>query len=711
MRKALSEYKKIIGVDIETTDGNGKGSLDPFTGKIALVQIAHSNKNIELLRLNKDTYRYIKDLLEDPEVLKIGHNFKFDMKFFVKENIYPTEIFDTMIASEIYYTGSGVDFVSEVVEATKKDAERADEALFEEHLSTMRKRTKGTKFYHNLQAVLKRELNIFISKEMRTSDWSKELTPAQQEYAKSDVRYLEQLAFALWKKIKDRKLENIFFLETQLMEVLVFMELTGVKISREIWEKRLKETERKMLELEKELKLEIYKTYFSQNNQSGLFAELEEEQAQNINLNSALQMKKIFGFENVSKLGIEKEKDNPIIQKFLLYKQLMKEVSTYSEGYLGRLNQYGRLTSDYSQTRTATGRISSSNPNLQNIPGWFKYTISAEPKRIPVFIDYSQVELRILAYLSQDESFIESTNSEDLHAANARKVFNIPEGVAVPKDLRKKAKTVSFAIPYGTSALGLVQRGFFDTLEEAQQAINSFYETFPKVKAFLDENAKSASELGYTRDALGRIRIYEIPTKPSEYDQYYEEYKLVYNLVREKEGKNIRDFLDYPTYKEFLEKSNSELTRVITEDKFKAFKKIINYRMSISAIRREGQNHPIQATSASITKTALVRLFDYLTKTNRGVITLSVHDSIFFELNEEDIVSTIKVIKNIMEEAGKEIINGPTPVDVEVGKKVELLCKKCGQTYTDNQYYLDLESEKIVDKLTQDTYNYCENCK
>lgn len=169
MRKALSEYKKIIGVDIETTDGNGKGSLDPFTGKIALVQIAHSNKNIELLRLNRETYRYIKDLLEDPEVLKIGHNFKFDMKFFIKENIYPTEIFDTMIASEIYYAGSGVDFISELVEATKKDTERADEALFEEHLSTMRKRTKGTKFYHNLQAVLKRELNIFVSKEMKTS--------------------------------------------------------------------------------------------------------------------------------------------------------------------------------------------------------------------------------------------------------------------------------------------------------------------------------------------------------------------------------------------------------------------------------------------------------------------------------------------------------------------------------------------------------------
>jgi len=711
MRKSLSEYKKIIGVDIETTDGKGKGSLDPFTGKIALIQIAHSNKNIELLRLNRETYRYIKDLLEDPEVLKIGHNFKFDMKFFIKENIYPTEIFDTMIASEIYYAGAGVDYVSEVVEAIKKDYERADEVLFEEYLSTMRKRTKGTRFQHNLQAVLKRELNIFISKEMQTSDWSKELTPAQQEYAKSDVKYLEQLAFALWKKLKDKNLENIFFLETQLMEVLVFMELTGVKISREIWEKRLKETERKMLELEKELKLEIYRNYVKKNDNVGLFSDLEEELARNINLNSALQMRKIFGSENVSKLTLEKQKDNPIIEKFLHYKQLMKEVSTYSEGYLGKLNKYGRLTSEYSQTKTATGRISSSNPNLQNVPGWFKYTISAEPNRIPVFIDYSQVELRILAYLSQDESFIESTNSEDLHSANARKVFNIPEGAPVPKDLRKKAKTVSFAIPYGTSALGLVQRGFFDTQEEAQRVIDSFYEAFPKVKTFLEENAKSASELGYTRDALGRIRVYDIPEKPKEYDKYYEEYKLIYNLVKEKEGKNIRNFLDYPTYKEFIEKSNSELISLITEDKFKAFKKIINYRMTVAAIRREGQNHPIQATSASITKTALVRLFDYLTKTNRGIITLSVHDSIFFELDKDDIISTIKVIKNIMEEAGREIIKGPTPVDVEVGKKVEILCKKCKQIYSDNQYYVDLEKDIIVDKLTQDTYNYCENCK
>lgn len=150
-------------------------------------------------------------------------------------------------------------------------------------------------------------------------------------------------------------------------------------------------------------------------------------------------MSKIFGLPNVSKLTLERI-DDPTIKKYVEYKKKAKLVTTYSKEYLEKLTENNRLMSDYSQTKTATGRISSSNPNLQNVPSWFKRYITAEEGYIPVFADYSQVELRILAYLSGDEAMIDSCNSKDMHSENARKIYKIPPDQPVPPELRKKSK-------------------------------------------------------------------------------------------------------------------------------------------------------------------------------------------------------------------------------------------------------------------------------
>ncbi len=696
--KDLFSYKKIVGVDIETWDGKRGGSLDPFSGKIALVQMAFEDGDIRLYRPWDKDFKDVVEILEDKDTLKIGHNFKFDLKFFYVNGIFPYPVFDTMIASQIIYAGIGEpDDISEQLEALKKDLSTEDVPIFE---ISAKKKTKATRFLHSLQAVLKRELGVYIGKDVQNSNWGVEkLSDSQIEYAKNDVKYLINLAKVLWAKIKSANLERVAFLEMQFLEVLAMLELTGIKIDREGWKKKIELEEQELKKLESELKKEIYYKYVAPKNNELMSSLFEDDSTkyEKINLNSPLQMAKIFGLPNVSKTTLQKISDETI-KKYIDYKKKAKLVTTYSEEYLNNLSSNNRLRSDYSQTKTATGRISSSSPNLQNVPSWFKKYIRAEEGYIPVFADYSQVELRILAYLSGDEGMIDSCNSKDMHSENARKIFKIPPDAPVPPELRKKAKTVSFAIPYGSSAFGLVERGMFSTLEEAEESINLFFEQFPKVREFLERNATSATK-GITRDAIGRVRNYEVPYISSKEEESYQEMVEFFKDLGHSFSKLVRSF-DHET-----------ILRVYNVDK-EAFKYAISYlekQSEISKIRREGQNHPIQATSASITKTAMVDLLKFLSLTGYGYMTLTVHDSIFFEIRKDYIFDALPKIKEIMEKAGEKVVPGIiTPVDIEVGEKIEKVCSKCGQTKEINRYEVLLEERILIDYLKDDFI--CEEC-
>lgn len=707
MDRPLHQYRKLVGIDIETWDGKNKGSLDPFTGKIALVQIAHDKNNIEILRFNENTKPYIKSILEDATILKIGHNLKFDLKFFYVNKIYPVQLFDTMIASEIIYAGlNEPDSISKEIEANKKYLEIPIEELFEIHAE---KQTKATRFSHSLIAVLQRELNIRINKDVQNSNWGAEvLTDEQIEYAKNDVKYLIPLAKHFWRKIKGKSLEKVFYLETEFLRVLALLEIVGIKIDRDGWQKHIEKAKEELIFLEKELKKEIYEKFVLPKKatpQASLFNDYDIE-SQSINLNSPLQMMKIFGLHSTSKLVLEKISD-PTIQKYIEYRKHAKLVSTYSKEYLEKLDKRNRLHSDYSQTKTATGRISSSNPNLQNVPPWFKRYIIAEEGFVPVFADYSQVELRILAYLSGDEEFIRSCEAKDMHSENARKIFKIPPDQPVPKDLRKKAKTVSFAIPYGSSAIGLVQRGMFESVEEAEYVMKEFFSNFPKVKEFLEQCAESAAN-GLTRDAIGRIRNYDYTIK-HQFQKYEAAYELILPKIKNFRLDPVEDFVKIEDYKSFCQ-MYPNLKERISEKEFNIVKKFFETKSKLNRIKREGQNHPIQATSASITKKAMVDLFYYLLSTGYGYMTLTVHDSIFFEVKKDKIFPAILEIKEIMEYAGSRILPGAkTPVDIEVGRKVDVICSKCQQVFETNEYYVDLK-EKVFLHISQIDL-VCEECK
>ena len=262
---------------------------------------------------------------------------------------------------------------------------------------------------------------------------------------------------------------------------------------------------------------------------TGRISELEKEiwalAGRTFNINSPKQLGTVL-FEDLKLPGGKKTKTGystaadvleklaetaPIVDQILEYRQLTKLKSTYADGLSAFISEDGRIHGKFNQTVTATGRISSADPNLQNIP--VRTELGRElrrvfvPKEGSVFIDadYSQIELRVLAHVSGDENLIEAYHSaEDIHAITASQVFRVPLEEVTPQ-LRRNAKAVNFGIVYGISSFGLSQ-GLSITRQEAAEYIEQYFKTYPGIKAYLDGCVQSAKTLGYSTTMLGRRR-------------------------------------------------------------------------------------------------------------------------------------------------------------------------------------------------------------
>ena len=262
---------------------------------------------------------------------------------------------------------------------------------------------------------------------------------------------------------------------------------------------------------------------------TGRISELEKEiwalAGRTFNINSPKQLGTAL-FEDLKLPGGKKTKTGystaadvleklaetaPIVDQILEYRQLTKLKSTYADGLSAFISEDGRIHGKFNQTVTATGRISSADPNLQNIP--VRTELGRElrrvfvPKEGSVFIDadYSQIELRVLAHVSGDENLIEAYHSaEDIHAITASQVFRVPLEEVTPQ-LRRNAKAVNFGIVYGISSFGLSQ-GLSITRQEAAEYIEQYFKTYPGIKAYLDGCVQSAKTLGYSTTMLGRRR-------------------------------------------------------------------------------------------------------------------------------------------------------------------------------------------------------------
>ncbi len=385
----------------------------------------------------------------------------------------------------------------------------------------------------------------------------------------------------LLSRLKETGSEKLFFdVEMPLMFALRSMETAGIKVDREA----LKEYGLMLTEKIKELEKEIYD-----------LAGLE------FNINSPKQLGEVL-FEKLRLPGGKKTKtgystaadvleklrnDDPIVGLILKYRTYTKLKGTYADGMGGFIRPDGRIHTVFNQTVTATGRLSSTDPNLQNIPVRQELGRQIRKMFVPgdgcVFLDadYSQIELRLLAHMSGDESLITAYNEgKDIHRITAAKVFNVPFEEVTPL-MRSNAKAVNFGIIYGMSSFGLGSE-INVSRKEAEEYINQYFETYPKIKRYLDDLIKSAREKGYSLTLYNRRR--PIP--------------------------DIND-------KNFMIRSGAE---------------------------RIAMNSPIQGTAADIMKIALVNTDRRLRQEKlKSRILLQVHDELLLEvpLSEKETVSKI----------------------------------------------------------------------
>jgi DNA polymerase-1 len=302
-------------------------------------------------------------------------------------------------------------------------------------------------------------------------------------------------------------------------------------------------------------------------------------------------------------------KDHPIIQKVLDYRGLSKLKSTYVDALPAQVNPAtDRIHTNYMQTVAATGRLSSTDPNLQNIPIRTERGRQVRKAFIPrdknytlLAADYSQIELRIIAALSKEENMIAAfTNGEDIHASTAARVFNVALE-DVTREQRSNAKTVNFGIIYGVSAFGLSNQTDLDRTE-AKELIETYYATYPKLRAYMQEQVDFAREHGYVETVLGRRR-----------------------------------------YLKDINSSNAVVR---------------------GAAERNAVNAPIQGSAADIIKLAMINIYKRFRESNyKSRMLLQVHDELVFDVYNDELEELKVVIKEEMENAYRMTV----PLDVEVG--------------------------------------------
>lgn len=422
------------------------------------------------------------------------------------------------------------------------------------------------------------------------------------EYA--DIAALSGLCTRLDKEISDLGMEKLYTeTELPLTEVLASMEFYGVKADtdgiREFGNTLCGEIEG----LEQQI-------YFRAGKQFNIASpkQLGAVLFEDLGLPSGKKTKTGYS-TNADVLENLRDKD-PIIDMIIMYRQYTKLQSTYVEGLLKAVSADGRIHSVFKQTETRTGRISSTEPNLQNIPvrtelgrNMRKFFVS-EKGRTLIDADYSQIELRILAHLSGDKNMQESfISGKDIHTSTAAQVFGMPEDMVTP-EMRRAAKAVNFGIVYGISAFSLA-KDIDVSVAKADRYIKSYLSNFPKVKEFMDKAVADAESKGYSETIFGRRRyIPELAAK----------------------NKNIQSFG-----------------------------------------KRAAMNAPVQGAAADIIKIAMVKVFRRLRDEKLDAhLILQIHDELIIEASEKDAARAAQVLGEEMRNAVK--LDIPLTADVEMGK-------------------------------------------
>lgn len=427
----------------------------------------------------------------------------------------------------------------------------------------------------------------------------------QTEYAVEDADITLQLASHFRPELTEAKTEDLFKdIEIPLLSVLADMELEGINLDVAFLNSLSEELNSDI----KNLETSIYEAAGEEFNIASP-KQLGEILFGKLKLVDKPKKTKTGQYSTAEDVLSYLAQDHEIIKNIIEYRGLAKLKSTYIDALPDQVEEVtGRVHTDYMQTVAATGRLSSNNPNLQNIPIRTERGRQVRKAFIPrdenytlLAADYSQIELRIIAALSDETTMIEAfKNGEDIHASTASKVFNVPLE-EVTREQRSNAKTVNFGIIYGVSAFGLsnqtdLSRG------ESKELIEAYYETYPKLKKYMAELVDFARDNGYVQTVLGRRR----------------------------------------------------------------YLKDINSRNAVvrGAAERNAVNAPIQGSAADIIKIAMINIHKKLTQGNfKTKMLLQVHDELVFDAHKTELEEVTLLIKTEMENAYKLAV----PLDVEIG--------------------------------------------
>ncbi len=576
-KKLVDELKGLKGFafDFETT------SEDPMLAKLVGVSFSWKEGKAYYVPVNKyfdaqDVLKELEPIFEDDKIKKIGQNIKYEYVVLANYGMRLKGInFDTMVASYLL---------------------------------------NPSKLNHNLEDISIEYLNHrittpieeLIGKGKHAITMDKVDVERVCAYCCEDSDVTLRLKKILEKEISGKDLDELFYdVEMPLVEVLAVMEINGVAIDKDCLAKLSAEMERRLGALTKK----IY-----------------DAAGEEFNINSPKQLSKIL-FEKLklpvikkTKTGISTDEDvliklaakHELPQTLLEYRELSKLKSTYIDSLPNLINpKTERVHTSFNQTVTATGRLSSSEPNLQNIPikteegrKIRRAFIPKSDKNVLLSADYSQIELRILAHLSGDKRLIRAfKDGRDIHAFTASLVFGMDED-GVTNEMRNMAKTVNFGIIYGMSPYGLSQSLGID-VDKAKDFIDSYFERYPDVKEYLESLIADAREKGFVTTLLGRRRyIPEINSKDMRMRQFAE---------------------------------------------------------------RTAVNTPIQGSAADIIKVAMIEIEKNIEKNNlNSKMILQVHDELVFEVPKMELDEVYKIIKEGMENVIK--LKVPVEAHVEIGK-------------------------------------------
>ena len=415
-----------------------------------------------------------KKVYENDQILKIGQNIKYDMMVLANYDIHlEGKMFDTMIAHYILAPElrHNMDYLAEVYLKYKTI-----------HIDAL----------------------IGSGKKQRSMS---ELDPKEvYEYAAEDADVTLKLKNILEKELHEKGLYQLFEeVEMPLVPVLARMEMNGARID----EASLAETSKVFTERMETIERDIREVAGQELNISSP-RQIGELLFDQLKIDSKPKKTKTGQYVTDEATLLALKSKHPVVEKILDYRGYKKLLSTYIDALPQLVNpRTGHIHTSYNQAVTATGRLSSSNPNLQNIPIRDENGKEVRKAFIPdegeLFFsaDYSQIELRLMAHLSQDKNMVEDFNSgHDIHQATAAKIFKVPIE-EVTSTMRRKAKTANFGIIYGISAFGLAER-MEVSRGEARQLIDDYFVTYPGVKEYMDKSIEKARQLGYTQTLLGR---------------------------------------------------------------------------------------------------------------------------------------------------------------------------------------------------------------